>query len=181
MNNISKKAWKLVTLLALDLALLILITSVCAINSQGFYLGYNGENIAEIQQVLKEKSLYSGEISGEYNIETRSAVKNFQKKLFGKGNGQADYKTLSALGINSRSSPCFSAKAEMLALLITLSDCKNYPQMLEKGIEILRKNNIPVLGKVLSLNLADVKALNTEISSQAYSAAVSAILISDNL
>lgn len=176
MNQKTKKLWHLVMLLTVDLALLILIASVCASKAQAMCLGCSGERVAAIQQRLAEMGVYSGLPTGEYNLETRRAIKKIQHENGLAASGETDFETLAAMGINSRTALCFTAEAELLARCIQLSNCQSYPEMLEKGIEILKETESPnTLGKYIAQNFPDFLFHTNEPTSQAYSAALQAI------
>ena len=176
MNCKTKRMWHLVMLLAVDLALLVLITTLCTAKTQAMFLGCNGERVAAVQRKLNQKGLYSGVCDGEYCIETRSAIKNFQQTNELLPSGNADYETLRAMGITSRYAPCFTFEVEMLARCIQQSNCLSYPQMLKKGIEILSKTDSSVtIGRYISIYHPDFFQISDEPSSQAYSAALQAI------
>ena len=176
MNCKTKRMWHLVMLLAVDLALLVLITTLCTAKTQAMFLGCNGERVAAVQRKLNQKGLYSGVCDGEYCIKTRSAVKEIQRKSGINPSGKTDFETLCAIGVTSRTAPCFSFEVEILARCIQQSNCLSYPQMLKKGIEILSKTDSSVtIGRYISIYHPDFFQISDEPSSQAYSAALQAI------
>lgn len=176
MNRRTKKMWHLVMLLAVDLALLVLIGSLCAARTQALFLGCSGERVAAVQRKLTQTGFYNGVCDGEYCIETRSAVKKFQRKNELSPNGETDFETLITMGVTSRTAPCFTAEVELLARCIQQSGCLSYPQMLDRGIEILSATeNSVTSGQYISDSFPDFLTHSDEPSSQAYSAALQAI------
>lgn len=172
MTQKSKRIWQLVTLLAADLAMLILI-SVFTANATR--MGGSGERVATIQKVLQDKGFFSEEISGIYCTKTDRAIKNFQKNEDIRRSGEADYSTLAELGISSRTALCFSAEVELLARCIQQSDCRTYAEMLKKGQEILDKTKAArTMGSYACEFYPDIIRAG-EPSSDAYSAALNAI------
>lgn len=169
----SKKMWQIVTLLAVNLTLLILVSSVSA---KAVRLGGSGERIAEIQRELYKQNLFYGKPNGIFDFKTKDSTAEFQRLNGLDVNGEADYKTVSALGLNSGSSEYFSARTELLARCIRLSGCRTYPEMLTKAEEIIAETNGAVtLGKYISEYFPDFTADTAEPSPEAYSAAVASI------
>ena len=145
----NKKAWQLTALIALNLLMLILISCVCTLRADAVYLGSSGEKVAAIQRKLKKSGLYDGEINGNYDFATRKAIKIFQEQNKAEQSGEADYETILLLGLDSRSGKCFSFETELLARYLRQSDASNYPEMLQKGEEILEKAGAMPLGQYL--------------------------------
>lgn len=176
MKQKSKKLWYLAILLAFDLALLILISSLISTKSLAMHLGSGGERVSRVQQQLAEFGFYEGNADGTFSLKTRSALKKFQKNNGIAASGKTDYETLEALGISSRTAVCFTAEAELLARCIQLSGCHSYHEMLEKGIEILNEcSGINTLGKYASAGFSDCLIYADEPDSTAYSAAIQAM------
>ncbi len=172
MTQKSKKIWQLVMLLAADLAMLILIS---AFTANAMRMGGSGERVAAIQQILQDKGLFGKEISGIYCTKTDKAIKAFQKSAGIRHSGDADYATLSELGISSRTALCFSAEVELLARCIQQSGCRTYAEMLKKGQEILDKTKAArTMGSYVCEYYPDIIRAG-EPSSDAYSAALNAI------
>lgn len=173
MKQKSKKLWLLVMLLALDFALLVLISSA---NAQAVHLGCNGERVLAVQKKLEKAGFLKNTADGSFSLETRSALKKFQKANNIEASGETDYQTLDALKISSRTALCFTAEAELLARCIQQSGCHGYHEMLEKGCEILRQTNgISTIAYYAANNFSDNIVSTDEPSCQAYSAAVQAI------
>ena len=173
MTQKSKKLWQLLTLLAADLALLILISTFTA---NATHMGDSGERVAAIQQALAEKGLFSEKISGIYCTKTDKAIKKFRQGAGISHSGEADHATLKALGISSRTDLCFSYEVELLARCIQQSGCHTYSEMLKKGLEILNKTKAArTLGSCVSDFYPDILRAG-EPSSDAYSAALHAMM-----
>lgn len=179
MSRKSKKMWQITALLAVDLILLILISTVVA---RAEMLGSGGERVARIQQELQRRNLYQGKKNGIFDFETKRAIAGFQRSEKLENDSRANHETLCALGLDSSSSECFSARAELLARCITLSGCRTYPEMLNMAVEIIEKTDGAVtLGKYVSQNYSDFLSADIEPSDKAYSAAVQVIRKSAHL
>lgn len=59
--------------------------------------GDKGENVRQLQRLLKALGKYSGDIDGSYGPKTTEAVKAFQRSVGLNSDGEADHKTLDAL------------------------------------------------------------------------------------
>lgn len=174
MNN-SKKLWQIVTLLAADFALLVLISLLSSPAADAMHMGHSGEKVAVIQQKLYENNFYFGEISGKYSLETRSAVKNFQKYANLRASGETDYPTVTAMGIDSRTHQCFTAEAELLARCVQESGSVGYPSMLNTAEEILSKTKAArTLGSYVCEYYPNI-IRSAEPSPEAYAAALQAM------
>ena len=178
MSKKTKKLWYLTLLLALDFALLILISSAVSEKCQAVHLGSCGEKVIHIQTRLAELGFFVGECDGLFSPATRTAVRDFQQSACIEASGDADFKTVEALGINSRTGECFTAEAELLARCIALSECISYPEMVEKGIEILKNaSGIGTLASYAVSTYPDLLQKTNEPMCEAYSAAVQAMRI----
>ena len=176
MDNKTKKLWYLTMLFAFDLAMLILISSFNSANA--VYLGCKGERVIKIQEQLYESGYFSGETNGFFGFDTRSALKEFQKSNGINPSGKTDYSTLSAFNISSRTALCFDFRTELLARCIQLSNCSSYPEMLDKGLEILNTvSRADTLGSYADRNFPDLFSNTNEPSDISYSAAMQAIRI----
>lgn len=173
MNEKSKKMWQLVAILAINFVLLVVLY---AFKAEAVRLGDSGERVAQIQLELKRKKLMSGEADGLFDFATRKAVSEFQRHSGIEKSGEADYKTLRALGMDSLYSDCFSLRTELLARCIQLSGCRTYPEMLKKADEILGETDgVQTLGKYISREFPDFSKNSNEPSVDAYNAALHAI------
>lgn len=56
--------------------------------------GSSGEDVEKLQQALKIKGYYDGNVDGLYGDQTAAAVKAYQKKMGLRENGKADYDTI---------------------------------------------------------------------------------------
>ena len=161
-------------LLAINLLMLILISSVCALRSDAVCLGSSGERVAAVQKKLKESGLYNGAVNGICDFATRKAIKAFQKQNGAEQSGEADYETVSLLGIGCRAGDCFSAETELLARYIKLSGSTNYPDMLRIGEELLENAGKMPLGQYILNSDKNFfkKVFTTEPTSESYSCAL---------
>lgn len=176
MNNKTKRLWHITMLIAIDLAMLVLISSVN--DAHSFYLGSRGERVMKIQERLCETGHFSGEPNGFFCFGTRSALKKFQKSQGLNPSGKADFNTLSALNIGSHTALCFESRTELLARCIQHSGCISYPEMLSKGLEILKNvSSAETLGSYAARTFPDLYSETNEPSELSYSAAVQAIRI----
>ncbi len=173
MSRKTKKLWQIVMLLSVNVAILII---VCTANADAICLGGSGERVAEIQRELKRMGFFSGEISGEFDFKTRRAVKNFQKKAGLEANGDANRKTVSAMGLSSKSK-YFCAETELLARLLQKHGGTEYYDMLRMGEEAVQDKGELTLSRYIMLFDPDFfyNISTKEPSPQAYSAAINAI------
>ena len=81
-------------------------------------MGSTGQEVSDIQSVLKQKGYYTGAIDGIYGTATRNAVIAFQKDNGLSADGVVGSKTLTALGVGS-SNVYNSADYELLARIIS--------------------------------------------------------------
>ena len=82
--------------------------------------GSSGTEVEEIQRVLKERGLFTGEITGYYGEQTRQAVTKFQKQQGLSQTGAADEATLKRLGITIGVVPeATDANINLLARMIS--------------------------------------------------------------
>lgn len=174
MSRKSKKLWQLVMLLAVDLALLILISSLVTADAFTMHTGFGGERVAAVQKSLCKQGFFDGEADGNFCLKTRSAIREFQKTKGLDVNGYADFETVRSLGIGTSESPCFSINAELLALCIQQSGCRNYPEMLFRGIEIIAQSKKTGTFGNYSRVTPDPEETD-KISSHAYAAALAAM------
>lgn len=85
------------------LAIAILLVVIGAFNIKSIYayseFGSKGNEVKQIQQVLKNEGLYFGNIDGIYGLGTETGVINYQKRYKLKIDGKAGSETLSHMGI----------------------------------------------------------------------------------
>ena len=85
-------------------------------------IGSRGSEVTSIQQQLKSRGYYKGNIDGIYGTQTKNAVSSFQKDKGLKIDGIAGKNTLAALGIsgsNNSYGGYSSADYELLARIIS--------------------------------------------------------------
>lgn len=83
-------------------------------------VGSSGNEVEAIQRVLKERGIFTDEITGYYGEKTQAAVIKFQKQKGLSQTGVADQATLSALGITIGSRPTATqANINLLARIIS--------------------------------------------------------------
>lgn len=113
------------TFYKLLLALLVAILCVKAVDVQTEVPAYSqtgssGTEVEEIQRVLKERGLFTGEITGYYGAQTAQAVSEFQRQQGLPETGIADDKTLKRMGITIGTLPeATSANVGLLARIIS--------------------------------------------------------------
>ncbi len=82
--------------------------------------GSSGTEVEEIQRVLKERGLFTGEITGYYGSQTQAAVMKFQRQQGLSQTGVADAVTLKRLGITIGTVPAATdANINLLARMIS--------------------------------------------------------------
>lgn len=164
------KSFKLLMLIAVNLALLVLLSDLCTLRSYAINLGENGERIAVLQRNLKEKGYYNGEINGLFDFSTRKAVKNF--KIKNKIAAETDYKTFSILGLYSSECNCYCAEVELLAKHLKSNGVIEYQDMIEACEEIIANSeNGSIFGYVINMANNTDELINAKPNSEQYSAA----------
>src|SRR6267378_3533816 len=78
--------------------LLCLVATLCA---AGFVLA--DQTIRSLQQILKDKGLYYGSVTGEKSAETAAAIRRYQIRNGLKVTGEINDETLRSLGSTSNS------------------------------------------------------------------------------
>lgn len=179
-NN--QKSFKIMMLVAVNLALLILIADFCTLRSYAINLGENGERIAALQRCLKEKGYYNGTINGIYDFTTRKAVRNFGKENGIDCDEATDYEIISLLGIGAKSyNGCFSSDIELLAKYLKSHGVIGYHDMVntcEKLIEISDNGLLYayIIGETDDIN----KLIEAKPDSEHYAAAFQTVRRSKN-
>lgn len=173
MSEKTKKSWKIVFFLIINLALLVIVSTA---NAEAARLGSSGERVAEIQRKLKESGCYSGEINGSFDFATRQAVKGFQRRNSIEATGETDCRTLFMLGINSSCSD-FCIQTELLARFIQKHGGTSYHSMLTAACYTLKaKNELTLIRYIMNSDADFTKELSSdEPSPEAYSAAAAAL------
>lgn len=168
-----KKSFKIMMLIAVNLALLILLSDFCALNSYAVNLGENGERIAVLQRSLKKEGYYGGKINGLYDFTTKKAVRTFKKK--NKINDDDDYRTFSALGLYLNDC-CYGADVELLAKHLKSNGIIEYHDMVTECESVLRKSGKSSLYAYIIGTADDISRLIDEKpNSEQYTAAYDAL------
>lgn len=146
------RAWQAVLITALNLLLIIAVRGITA--QAAVRMGVNGEWVMLLQERLGEEGFYSGAKDGSYSPATRSAVKKFQRSRGLEDSGEADYETLSALGLNSaHESGYFSSSVQLLA---RFAEWRCGPGSYEEKLALCRS----MLARVKSAGYPDTLAAN---------------------
>lgn len=83
-------------------------------------LGSSGSEVTAIQKALKERGLFTANVTGYYGTQTQAAVKKFQKQKGLKVDGIAGPQTLNALGISAGTVPkATESNINLLARIIS--------------------------------------------------------------
>ena len=83
-------------------------------------LGSSGNEVTAIQKALKERGLFTADVTGYYGTQTQAAVRKFQKQKGLTVDGIAGPQTLSALGISVGTVPkATEANINLLARIIS--------------------------------------------------------------
>lgn len=83
-------------------------------------VGSSGNEVETIQKILKERGLFTGEITGYYGSQTEAAVLKYQKQKGLSQTGVADEATLKSLGITIGARPTATqANIDLLARIIS--------------------------------------------------------------
>ncbi len=174
-NN--KKSFKLLMLVAVNLAMLILIADFCTLRSYAINLGASGERIASLQKSLKEAGYYSGEINGIYDFTTRKAVRDFRKENNINADNPSDFEVFSSLGIDAKSyNGCFSSDIELLAKYLKSNGIIEYHDMVNTCESLIKKTrNGSLCGYIIGETDNIDNLIDAEPNSQQYTAALQAI------
>ncbi len=168
------KKFKLMMLIAINLALLILISDFSAVKANAINLGENGARIAELQKCLKEKGYYKGDINGLYDFATRTAFKDF--KAENRISENEDHKTFSLLGLYSSNNKCYSSDIELLAKHLKHNGIIEYHFMVEECENILKNSkNSPLCRYIIDMTDDINRYLNEKPNSEQYAAAINAL------
>ncbi len=164
MSEKNEIAWQVTIAAAVNLIILILIILMSRSEAYAMGLGSGGERVSAVQRVLKNKGFYQGEISGIYDFSTRRGIKKFQSENGIEPSGNADYKTVSTLGLNSKNE-IFSFETELLARYVQfVCGGKGYPEKLELCEKIIeKKKSGQTVGSLLIAENPDFYRKITEI------------------
>lgn len=111
-----------------------------------------GNEVSAIQQKLKERGLYTGNVDGIYGPNTQSAVIKFQKQQGLSADGIAGPATLKRLGISIGSTPsATTANVNLLARIISAEGRgESYTGQVAIGAVILNRIEHPSFPDTLS-------------------------------
>ncbi len=166
-----KKSFKIMMLIAVNLAILVLLSYYCAIHSYAINLGENGERIAAIQRRLSDTGFYGGEINGLYDFSTRKAVDKFRNKH--KIKSKSDYEIISALGLYSSGYECCCAEVELLAKHLKSRGIIEYQDMIEACEETIENSEgSSLFAYIVGTTESTDKIINAKPNSEHYSAAL---------
>lgn len=115
-------------------------------------LGSRGNEVSAIQQELKDRGLYSGNVDGIYGSQTEAAVRRFQKQQGLSADGIAGPQTLKKLGITVGSIPqANEANVNLLARIISAeARGEPYEGQVAVGAVILNRIEHPSFPDTLS-------------------------------
>lgn len=147
--------------------------------------GSSGAEVKAIQQALKDRGLFTADVTGYYGEQTQAAVKRFQKQQGISTTGVAGPQTLRALGISIGSVPAATeANINLLARIISAeARGEPYKGQVAVGAVILNRIEHPsfpdTLSGVIYQNGAFTAIVdgqfNEPVASSAYNAARDAL------
>ena len=184
--------WKIGIILLLNILVIVAVVqpSIPALSR----LGSRGEEVKQIQTVLKDRQLYTGNIDGIYGSQTQQAVIKFQKQMGLTADGIAGPKTLSALGLGDVPSGVtgiggYSANEVALLARIISAESRGEPYagQVAVGAVILNRVAHPSFPNTLAgviyqpgaFSCLDDGGVNAAVADSAYRAARDAINGSD--
>ena len=156
--------------------------------------GSRGEEVKQIQTVLKDRQLYTGNIDGIYGAQTEQAVIKFQKQMGLTADGIAGPKTLAALGLGDTPAGVtgiggYSANEVALLARIISAESRGEPYsgQVAVGAVILNRVAHPSFPNTLAgviyqpgaFSCLDDGGVNAAVADSAYRAARDAINGSD--
>ena len=169
------------------LTVAVMVFSICCISVSALSkIGSRSDEVKKIQQVLKSKGYYEGNIDGIFGTATKKAVISFQKDNGLKADGIAGKNTLKALGITSSSTSggYSSADYDLLARIISAeARGEPYSGQVAVGAVVLNRIEHPSFPDTLSgvvyqkgaFSCLDDGQFYEEVSDSAYRAATDAI------
>ena len=178
------------TFYKLVIALLIAVFCIMAVDtgaSAPVYsqTGSSGTEVEEIQRVLKDRGLFTGEITGYYGAQTAQAVSAFQRQQGLPETGIADEATLKRMGITIGALPeATDANVGLLARIISAEGRgESYIGQVAIGAVICNRIEHPSFPDTLAGVIYQSGAFtalidgqfNEEITDSAYSAARDAL------
>ncbi len=138
------------------LACLFLLSAVSSATNEGSpalsKLGSEGKEVAAIQEALKDRGLFNGEITGYYGAVTQSAVRKFQKQQGLTVDGIAGPQTLAKLGITVGTVPeATEANINLLAQIISAeARGESYEGQVAVGAVVLNRVEHPSFPDTIS-------------------------------
>lgn len=184
--------WKVVIILLVNVLLVASFadSSLPALSRRGS----RGEEVKQIQTVLKDRQLYTGNIDGIYGAQTEQAVIKFQKQMGLTADGIAGPKTLAALGLGDTPAGVtgiggYSANEVALLARIISAESRGEPYsgQVAVGAVILNRVAHPSFPNTLAgviyqpgaFSCLDDGGVNAAVADSAYRAARDAINGSD--
>ncbi len=184
--------WKITIILLVNVLLVVSFadSSLPALSRRGS----RGEEVKQIQTVLKDRQLYTGNIDGIYGAQTEQAVIKFQKQMGLTADGIAGPKTLAALGLGDAPAGVtgiggYSANEVALLARIISAEARGEPYsgQVAVGAVILNRVAHPSFPNTLAgviyqpgaFSCLDDGGVNAAVADSAYRAARDAINGSD--
>ena len=184
--------WKIAVILLVNILLLLAVLqpALPALSRRGS----RGEEVKQIQTVLKDRELYEGNIDGIYGSQTEKAVIQFQKQMGLTPDGIVGPKTLSAMGLGDVPSGVtgiggYSANEVALLARIISAESRGEPYagQVAVGAVILNRVAHPSFPNTLAgviyqpgaFSCLDDGGVNAAVADSAYRAARDAINGSD--
>lgn len=184
--------WKIAVILLLNILVIVAVVhpSLPALSRRGS----RGEEVKQIQTVLKDRELYSGNIDGIYGAQTEQAVIKFQKQMGLTPDGIVGPKTLSAMGLGDAPAGVtgmggYSANEVALLARIISAEARGEPYsgQVAVGAVILNRVAHPSFPNTLAgviyqpgaFSCLDDGGVNAPVADSAYKAARDAINGSD--
>ncbi len=184
--------WKVGVILLVNVLVILAVVqpSIPALSRRGS----RGEEVRQIQTVLKDRELYTGNIDGIYGSQTEKAVIRFQKQMGLTPDGIAGPQTLSALGLGKAPSGVtgiggYSANEVALLARIISAESRGEPYagQVAVGAVILNRVAHPSFPNTLAgviyqpgaFSCLDDGGVNAAVADSAYRAARDAINGSD--
>ena len=122
MTTKSSKFFKIAFIVFLNIIILGVFSKITTINTEDVLskVGSRGNEVSAIQQALKDRGLYSSDVTGYYGPITQAAVKRFQKQQGLVVDGIAGPNTLRVLGVSTGSVPkATEANINLLARIVS--------------------------------------------------------------
>lgn len=184
--------WKIAVILLVNILVVLAVAqpALSALSRRGS----RGEEVKQIQTVLKDRELYEGNIDGIYGSQTEKAVIQFQKQMGLTPDGIVGPKTLSAMGLGDVPSGVtgiggYSANEVALLARIISAESRGEPYagQVAVGAVILNRVAHPSFPNTLAgviyqpgaFSCLDDGGVNAAVADSAYRAARDAINGSD--